>query len=223
MLADFTSHDIEHAQRLAASRQRWRPGSVLMPAGAVGAHLLVSGWACSQRILGDGRRQIFDVILPGEGYGWDAPGGAVARPTVVALTPVETVEAGGLASVTEGGEPDGLRRALQAIQREEDVRRLEHIVRLGRLTAPERVAHFILEMRQRLGAGGAHNFPLPLTQEVIADLLGLSVVHLNRVLRQFRTEGVVELRRGVAFLQDERALAMTAVLAPRPAERPAFR
>jgi CRP-like cAMP-binding protein len=218
MFADLTPSDIEQVQRLVASRQRWRPGSVLMAAGAAGAHLLISGWACSQRILGDGRRQIFDVVLPGEGYGWDTPAGPAARPAVVALTPVETVDADGLASMLDGGEPDGLRRALQGIRHEEDVRRLEHMVRLGRLTAPERVAHFILEMRQRVGAGGAHNFPLPLTQEVIADLLGLSVVHLNRVLRQFRTDGVVELRRGVALVQDERALTLAAVLAPRPVD-----
>ena len=87
------------------------------------------------------------------------------------------------------------------------------MVRLGRLTAHEKVAHFVLEMQRRSGAPEASSFPLPLTQETISDALGVSVVHLNRVLRQLRAANLVTLRGGVALVGDPKALATAAVLA----------
>jgi CRP-like cAMP-binding protein len=70
----------------------------------------------------------------------------------------------------------------------------------------------MLEMQRRCGAGDGPTFPLPLTQETISDALGVSVVHLNRVLRQLRGENLLHLRGGVAMVRDPRALAATTVL-----------
>jgi CRP-like cAMP-binding protein len=92
----------------------------------------------------------------------------------------------------------------------EDALLLDHAVRLGRLTAFERVAHFLLELQQRLeiaGLGDRQRFPLPLTQEILADALGLSIVHVNRTLQQLRRTGLIELRSGVAILVQPDALA----------------
>ena len=121
------------------------------------AQFLLSGWACSQRVLRDGRRQIFDLILPGEGFGHGAAAESQARQTVVALTIVETVDAVAFFEAARDGPPHGLWRSIRAIQREEDARGpRSSMVRLGRLTAAhEKVAHFILEMQRRSGAGEA--------------------------------------------------------------------
>ena len=216
-LSDFaalTPGEINEVRELVASRKRWRAGSLLLADGRFGAHFVVSGWACRQRVLRDGRRQIFDFILPGEGFGFGSPGENLVRQTVMAVTSVETVEAGSLVAAAREIPTAGLWRAIRASLLEEELRRLDHMVRLGRLTAYEKVAHFILEMQRRLGAGSARSFPLPLTQEAISDALGLSVVHLNRVLRQLRGAKLVELRRGVAVLLDAKALAAAAVLTP---------
>jgi CRP-like cAMP-binding protein len=70
----------------------------------------------------------------------------------------------------------------------------DHIVRLGRLTAYERVAHLVLDIRDRLalvGLAAPDSFPPPLTQETLADVLGLSSVHVNRMLQQLRRDGLV--------------------------------
>jgi CRP-like cAMP-binding protein len=214
--APLTAEEIDRIGALASTRRRWRPGTVLLAEGrATGPHFVVSGWACSQRVLRDGRRQIFDFILPGERFGFAPLAEGQARQAVIALTGVETIEAGGLLDGAIGAAPGGIWQAVRAMRLEEDLRRLDHMVRLGRLTAYEKTAHFILEIQRRSGAAEAQSFPLPLTQEAIADALGLSVVHLNRVLRQLRDAKVVELRGGVAFVHDPQALVAAAILTPR--------
>jgi CRP-like cAMP-binding protein len=211
----LTFDEIEQLRDLVSLRKRWRPGTTLFAEGRSPApQFLLSGWACSHRVLRDGRRQIFDFILPGEGFGYGSAVESQARQTAVALTTVETVDAGAFLAAARDASPGGLGRALRAAEQEEDARRFEHMVRLGRLTAHEKVAHFILEMQRRSGAGEASSFPLPLTQEAISDALGVSVVHLNRVLRQLRTANLVKLRGGVAIVGDPKALAAATVLAP---------
>ena len=67
---------------------------------------------------------------------------------------------------------------------------VEHLVSVGRRNAIERTAHFILELHDRLelvGLAADHKFHCPLNQYVLADALGLSTIHVNRVLRQLRT------------------------------------
>lgn len=213
--ADLTPAEIAQVRALGASRRRWRAGATLLSNGrATGAHFVLSGWACGQRVLRDGRRQIFDFILPGEGFGFGTIVEAQGRQTVVALTPVETVDASALLEGVHDTALGGLWRAVRAMIHEEDARRLDHMVRLGRLTAYEKTAHFILEMQRRSGAGEAASFALPLTQETIGDALGISVVHLNRVLRQLRDETVVDLRGGRVTVHDRKALAVAAILSP---------
>jgi CRP-like cAMP-binding protein len=81
-------------------------------------------------------------------------------------------------------------------------------MRVGRQTAFERTAHFILEIRERLGLvglAGESSVSIPLTQEIMADALGLSVVHLNRTLQQLRRNQLIEFKSGlVKLLQPER-------------------
>ena len=67
---------------------------------------------------------------------------------------------------------------------------------LGRRTAYERLAHLLLELLVRLRAVGLaemRSYTMPLTQELMADVLGLSVPHINRMIRNLREEGLVTL------------------------------
>jgi CRP-like cAMP-binding protein len=210
----LTSAELAQVRGLAAGRRGWRPGSMIADGRATAPHFVLSGWACSQRVLRDGRRQILDMVLPGEGFGFDPASPGQARQTVVAITSVETVDAGPMLAAAHDPAMAGLWRAIRAMRLEEDARRLDHLVRLGRLTAYEKAAHFLAEMQRRVGSVSAASFPLPLTQEVMADALGLSVVHLNRVLRQLRAANVVEIHGGAATVRDPKALAQAAVLAP---------
>ena len=81
----------------------------------------------------------------------------------------------------------------------------EHIVDLGRRTPIERLAHFLLEIHARLLAVGRAqetSFDLPFSQEIIADVLGLSVPHLNRVMQKLRAEKLIESRSHLVNLVD---------------------
>lgn len=86
---------------------------------------------------------------------------------------------------------------------------LAHVVRLGRQTAYERTAHLLLELHDRTTTAGLEQngrFPMPLTQEALADALGLSIVHVNRTLQQLRRDRLIEVRSGEARLLDRDAL-----------------
>ena len=91
---------------------------------------------------------------------------------------------------------------LWAVSRDEAMV-VEHLVGVGRRDAAERTAHFLLELGSRLalvGMGSKAGYTCPLTQNLLADALGLSAIHINRVLRQLRENGMVTFRDGfVAF------------------------
>src|SRR3954451_17364205 len=85
----------------------------------------------------------------------------------------------------------------------------EWIVNVGRRSASERLAHFILEMRRRLatvGLAADGHFELPMTQLDVADALGLTPVHVNRVMKALRTKGLMDFRKHVVSLEDAEGL-----------------
>lgn len=171
---------------------------------------LLSGWACRFTQFADGRRQVFDLILPGEGIGVCLRPRPLALTSVAALTRVELVDAP--PSVRPGAPPPGpeLSRALEIMADLDELRLLGQVARLGRMTAFERLTHLLLQLHDRLAViGAAENgrFALPLTQELLADLLGLSTVHLNRTLQELRRQHLIETERGVVRLPDRTALA----------------
>ena len=208
-LAPLTDSELELVRAMGDRRERHAPGEQLASEGSTALHprMIVSGWACRQRLMPDGRRQIFSILLPGDGFGF-AEGPELA--SIVALTALETVDAGSLVDAARKGSAPNIARAIAAAGILEDALLLDHAVRLGRLTAFERVAHFLLELQQRLetaGLGDRQRFPLPLTQEIMADALGLSIVHVNRTLQQLRRAGMIELRSGVAILLQPDSMA----------------
>ena len=82
----------------------------------------------------------------------------------------------------------------------------EWIVNVGQRPAPARLAHVIVELRERLKViGGVDDagFEMPLTQEQIGEALGITAVHANRVIKQLRHDGIVELHRGRVTVLDE--------------------
>ena len=86
--------------------------------------------------------------------------------------------------------------ALSWLAVQEAITCAEHAINTGRRTPPERLAHFLLEIYSRLEAVGLaseDSFDLPFSQEVMSDVLGLSVPHLNRTLAKLRSDGLIEV------------------------------
>jgi CRP-like cAMP-binding protein len=81
----------------------------------------------------------------------------------------------------------------------------EWIVNVGRRSAAQRLAHFVLEVREKMAAAGLctdHSFELPMTQLDLADALGLTPVHVNRVLQSLRSSGMLDIKRSEVRLGD---------------------
>jgi CRP-like cAMP-binding protein len=207
--SDLAPYEVELLRSLSETPERLSAGTELI---AEGEHLetprlLLAGWACRQRYLPDGRRQIFDFILPGDIYGLCLRPQAVALCNAVTLTraTISNAAALGDAVLTRPEGYPGLTTACLMSASTDEAYLLGQVVRIGRQTAYERVAHLLLELHYRLSVVGLATddfMPLPLTQEIIADALGLSIVHLNRTLQQLRRDGAVEVKGGVARLLD---------------------
>jgi CRP-like cAMP-binding protein len=89
----------------------------------------------------------------------------------------------------------------------------ERLIALGRRSALERVAHFLLELLTRLqdlGLADQRAFRLPLTQEMISDALGLSIPYLNRVLQQLRRDGLVTMKDQTVTIENIEELSALA-------------
>jgi|GEM_PF-1678052 len=176
--------------------------------------VVVSGWIAETRILSDGRRQIFCFLIPGD-VATTSRASDIGGRALVALTNAEVADAGAL-GLPETGDANGNWVAEAA--RRSEARLYDHIVRVGRLTARERVLNLLLELHDRLDSIGLvkeNTFRLPLTQEVFADALGLSVVHINRTLQQLRREGLITLGRGAVTLHHQHKLSAIAYYQPR--------
>jgi CRP-like cAMP-binding protein len=170
-----------------------------------------SGWLSRSRTVPDGRRQIIVLFLPGEICGIKTIFMTHQPDAIEALTPaaarrIHYKDACNLAA------KDFAVAIHLAWQLAQDERHLHNWnVRLGRANGEERLAAFLLELRNRLSAMGVNSavkrYGLPLTQQQIADHIGLTTVHVGRLLRRFRELEMVDIRSNeVVFLDNVRLL-----------------
>ncbi|MEX2631648.1 MAG: Crp/Fnr family transcriptional regulator [Tistlia sp.] len=179
--------------------------------------LFLEGWACRSKSFADGRRQIVGLLLPGDFFDLNLDLLQAMDHSVAAVTPVLLAEIRRDALEGLAERRPALARALAwdtlvqaSIQR-------EWTLNVGRRTALERVAHLLCEIFRRLEAVGLTEgaaCELPLNQTELADATGLSVVHVNRVLRRLRIAGLLRLRGRQMELPDLPALNRLALFSP---------
>jgi CRP-like cAMP-binding protein len=171
---------------------------------------LVSGWALRQTFLADGRRQIFGFILPGDPLEPFSCLGEVVPGGIVAVTSVDLVDAGRAIGTQNAKNAHDLDRFYFLVAREHLRFTRNQLLRLGCHNAYQRVAHFLLELHDRLSMVGMvtdGSFAFPLTQEMLADALGLSVVHVSRTMKQLREADLVHIKDGQLQLRHRRRLS----------------
>lgn len=214
-LRGFTALSPELAGKLTALLSKPRDVAArqdLMTEGDAPTAMLVmlEGWACRYNILPEGTRQISAFLIPGDCC--DLHVGVLTEMdhSISTLTParVAHIQRDDLNALLDA-EP-ALMRAFWWMQLVNESVMRAWIVSMGRRDSLQRVGHLMLELFARASAVGMvedGTLQMPLTQIVIGDALGLTPVHVNRVLRRLREEGVMEIHGGTLTISDSAKLA----------------
>lgn len=212
---ELSDREADCLAELQSSSQRLKAGKELVHEGQTGhlAYILQAGWACSFKLLPDGGRQIIAFPLPGDCVGLRSVLLRTSDHSFSALTDVvvSSVEASRMMEIFN--EFPRLGAAILWAASRDEAMVVEHLVSIGRRSAIERTAHFFLELSERLrlvGLATEQEFDCPLNQYVLADALGLSAIHVNRVLRQLRERKLMTLKDRKVTIHNMNRLALLA-------------
>ncbi len=215
----LSEKELEVLSRLHRRRRSFVAGRDLVHQGQSeqAAYILSSGWVCSYKSQPDGSRQIVDFQIPGDFLGLRS---VLLHTSDHGIEPIVDIQAAEVL-VTDlldafAQTPRLAMAVLWAASRDEAMV-VEHLVGLGRRSAVQRMAHLLLELGARLalvGMGSKAGYACPLTQYHLADALGLSAVHVNRVMRQLREDGMVTFRGGHVVFDDYARLVALAEFDP---------
>lgn len=211
---DIGEDSFESLSNLPHRVETRRPGEEIVSVGDIIDFVFVieSGWAIRYRILDDGRRQIVNFMLPGACFDMMSMAYAQSDHSVSAATEVTLRRIKSVDFLKAIAEHPRLATAFWwvAIQEESILR--EQIIRIGRRSAKERLAHLLLELNRRIAAveGRLTDFiSLPFPQALFADSLGLSVVHVSRTLTKLKAEGYITTTpEGIEILQRDKMSEM---------------
>ena len=203
-------------------------GDILIHEGQTDAPLytLRKGWAFRYKSLSDGRRQILTFLLAGDFIGVQQKMGDASAHGVATLTDAVfcVFQRDVLWELHRQSPRMGFNITWLTAHEESMVD--DTLLSVGRRSAEERIAMLLIILFKRAAAlqadGGAAGVLFPLTQQHIADGLGLSLVHTNKTLRKLEQRGLHRIDVGRLYLRDAQALARLADLYGdgRPPQRP---
>jgi CRP-like cAMP-binding protein len=203
-------------------------GETLIHEGQTDAPLytLLQGWAFRYKTLSDGRRQILSFLLAGDFIGVQQKMGDAAAHGVDTLTDATfcVFQRDSLWELHRRSPTMGFNITWLTAHEESLVD--DTLLSVGRRSAEERIATLLILLFKRAAAlqadVGVAGVPFPLTQQHVADGLGLSLVHTNKTLRKLEKRGLHRITDGRLFMRDVKALARLADLFGdgRPPRRP---
>jgi CRP-like cAMP-binding protein len=170
--------------------------------------VMIHGWACRYKTTREGGRQIVGLLVPGDVANLDTlmssrPGYGVRTLMSAQVAAIPRKRLTALAT-----DNPGIAQALIQLSLTESAILAQWALCLGRQSAQQRLAHLLCELAVRAGddEDNASRFELPLTQEQMADVLGLTAVHVNRTMQQLRNEGLIVSASRSITLPDLRRL-----------------
>jgi CRP-like cAMP-binding protein len=197
----LTSHDLELVSKWSTVKRRvprYKP--IRREEDPVaGVFFLMEGWVGSSLMLRNGRRQMVKIHLPGDMLGFPSLALARAGENLEALTnvvvcPIPISEIG---KVFE--QSSRLAAGLFLSTQKERVALMQELSWVGSATAVERLAALLLDLHDRLDAAAMvenGRFDMPLTQQHLGELLGLTAIHVNRTLKRLDETGFIERSKG---------------------------
>ncbi len=161
--------------------------------------MISKGWASSYKFLRNGSRQIVNFHIPGDFLGLRSILLRIADHSIEPVTPVAAAEIDVSAFRSSFQRSHRLARSFLWVASTDEAMVVERFIGVARRNAFDRTAHLLLELGERMklvGLGTNAGYDCPLTQYHLADALGLTAIHVNRVLRQLRERGFVTFRNG---------------------------
>lgn len=221
---DLSGEEIHCITGVHSRTRRLAKGSRLLAEGddLAHVHIVVSGWAACYKILPNGRRSVIDFVIKGDLVGLPALLLAKSEHSVVTLTPAMVNETPSAEMLQMMRCCPRLATALLGAACRQQAIMVEHLVGIARRSALERTAHLLLELTTRMrraGLGRPGYFVFPLIQDDLADALGLTAIHVNRVLRQLRQRGLIALSNRRLTILEPKRLAELAGFAERYLEQ----
>lgn len=179
--------------------------------------IILDGWACRYSTTDDGGRQLPAVLLPGDVGNLDSLmfdrldyGVRTLSEATVAALPRDR-------ALALAQQHPGIARTFTWLALIENTILTKWMQMLGRRSARAGLAHLLCELGARLGGpdSGKGQFRCPMTQEQLADVLGLTSVHLNRVLQQLRADRLIATRCRMVIMPDVARLRRSCGFDPR--------
>lgn len=207
-----SSEELQSISEVLREQVSLPAGAEIIRAGNDSTELytLYSGWAFRFKTLPDGRRQILNFLLPGDLIGLQAAMFDAALHGIEALTDVRLCMLPRHKVWALFGQRPGLAFDVAWLGAREESIVDGNLTSVGRRTAAERVAALIVTLYKRAKALGLvtnETFAFPLTQQHIADALGMSLVHTNKTLARLRRSGMFVRANGSLTLNNPRLLA----------------
>jgi CRP-like cAMP-binding protein len=177
-------------------REGDRPGPVFV---------MLEGWACRYKILPSGTRQVLAYMMPGDSCDLHVSLLAEMDHSIQTITNATfaMIDREEMDAIID--QHPKIAKAIYVAQLVDEGTMRAWITSMGRRTSIERVAHLMCELYIRarnIGLSSETSFTLPLSQLLLADSLGMTPVHLNRILRELRVAGAMSLTRGSLVLSD---------------------
>lgn len=208
----FSEEEFDAIASLKADHLSLPARTDIVTEGEVGGSLytLYEGWAFRYQKLPGGGRQILDLLLPGEIIGLSSALLGTVRHSVQALTPVSVCVMNEYPLTTLLRRHIDLTLDLLRWRVEEEHRADTRLALLGRRKPLQRVGYLMIETvdrLRRLELADGSMCPFPLQRQHLADMTGLSMIHLNRTLARLRDERLAAIEDKMLIIFDRRRLA----------------
>jgi len=211
-LREFAPDELDFVKRFKTDELHLEPGATFLREGSRSDHLftVLSGWAFRYKVLDDGRRQILNFALPADMVGLQGAVMNEMEHSVEALTPIVLCVLPRNRLYELYSQFPSLAFDVTWLAAREEQLIDEHLVSIGRRTALERVAYLLLHLYHRaseLGMVKDGKLQFPITQQHLADALGMSLVHTNKTLKRLLVTKSIRWQARTFQMLDRGALA----------------
>jgi CRP-like cAMP-binding protein len=207
----FTPEELKFISTFKRGELAADAGSMILSEGSHSAQLftLLSGWAFRYKTLEDGRRQILNYLLPGDLVGLQGSVIGEMQHSVESLSPVVLCVFQRDSLPTLFKNHPGLAFDITWLASREERMLDENLLSVGRRSAMERAAYliaFIYQRAARVGLAQGKRLLIPISQQHVADTLGLSIVHTNKTLRKLSDRKLIRWHGRACEVLDEPGL-----------------